>query len=407
MIDVTNSIHVAQDQLDQAITLAIEELSTSLAKATTTEGTLRDDYARQEEEQLRLRDLEVDYRILENQASVAKSNYIQILDRLNQATNYKNLENIPVHPLDRAVPPGAPFTPNPGHIVRTCAGLGLLIFVGVAIGLSFLDDRIKSAWDVETFIGVNLLGIIPELGSLKDEEKYSLILNGSNTTGAESFLSVYSSVKIRSRLDFPKSILITSTIPGEGKTLVSCNLASAFARHGKRTLLIDCDLRRPMLHRHFKQENKSGIIPWFENGANLDDDLLHNPHLGIVQIADNFFLLCSGGRSKSPTEILENSRFGQLAESLKKQFDLVIVDSPPLGAVTDSLLIAEHTDEIIYVCRFNRTNRKHIKLYIRSLSDSKNEILGIVLNGLSPRRIEYYSNYRYYRSYKKYYGTQG
>jgi Mrp family chromosome partitioning ATPase len=83
------------------------------------------------------------------------------------------------------------------------------------------------------------------------------------------------------------------------------------------------------------------------------------------------------------------------------------VDSPPLGAVTDSLLIAEHTDEIIYVCRFNRTNRKHIKLYIRSLSDSKNEILGIVLNGLSPRRIEYYSNYRYYRSYKKYYGTQG
>jgi Mrp family chromosome partitioning ATPase len=161
-----------------------------------------------------------------------------------------------------------------------------------------------------------------------------------------------------------------------------------------------------MLHRHFKQENKLGLIPWFENGANLDDDLTQNPHLGIVQIAEDFFLLCSGGRSKSPTEVLENPAFGQLIDRLKKQFELVIVDSPPLGAVTDSLLIAEHTDEIIYVCRFNRTNRKHIKLYIRSLYNSKNEILGIVLNGLSPRRIEYYSNYRYYRSYKKYYGTQ-
>ncbi|HWZ94713.1 MAG TPA: polysaccharide biosynthesis tyrosine autokinase [Opitutaceae bacterium] len=407
MIDVNNAIHVAQDQLNQALDLAIQELETSLAKARTTESTLRDNYAKQEQEQLRLRDLSVKYRILENQASAAKNNYTQILDRLNQATNYKNLENIPVHLLDKAVPPiGAPFTPNPSQIFRFCTGLGFVIFIGVAVGLSFIDDRIKSSWDVESFIGVNLLGIIPELGDTKDEEKYSLVLNGSTTTGAESFLGVYSSVKILSKLDFPKSILVTSTIPGEGKTLVSCNLASAFARHGKRTLLIDCDLRRPMLHRHFKQENKLGLLPWYENGASLDDDITSNPHLGIVQIAEDFFLLCSGGRSKTPTEVLENPAFGQLIDRLKRQFELVVVDSPPLGAVTDSLLIAEHTDEIIYVCRFNRTNRKHIKLYIRSLQNSKNEILGIVLNGLSPRRIAYYSNYRYYRSYKKYYGAQ-
>jgi succinoglycan biosynthesis transport protein ExoP len=407
MIDIANDIQVAQDQLAQAISLAIEELQTSLDKARTTEATLQEDYSKQEQEQLRLRDLEVEYRILENQSSVAKSDYTQILDRLNQATNYKDLENIPVHPLDRAGPPGAPFMPNLGQIFRTCAGLGVLIFIGVAIGLSFLDDRIKSAWDVETFIGVSLLGIIPELSNLTAEEKYSLILNNTTTTGTEAFLGIYSSVKVHSKLDFPKSILITSTIPGEGKTLVSCNLASAFARHGKRTLLIDCDLRRPMLHRHFNQENKLGLIPWFENGANLfEGDILANPDLGIIQISEGFHLLCSGGRSKSPTEILENPIFGQLIGYLKTQFDLVIVDSPPLGAVTDSLLIAEHIDETIYVCRFNRTNRKHIKLYIRHLRESKTEILGVVLNGLSPRRIEYYSNYRYYRSYKKYYGTQ-
>ncbi len=91
---------------------------------------------------------------------------------------------------------------------------------------------------------------------------------------------------------------------------------------------------------------------------------------------------------------------------MKKQFDLVVIDSPPMGAVTDAMLIAERADEIVYVCRFNRAYRKHIRLYIRALREAKNEILGIVLNGLSPRRIEYYSNYRYYRSYKKYYGAQ-
>jgi len=161
-----------------------------------------------------------------------------------------------------------------------------------------------------------------------------------------------------------------------------------------------------MLHRHFGHENKTGLIQWFEGGASVEGDLTTHPGLGIIKIEENLSLLCSGGRSKSPTEILENPAFGQLLQRLKRNFDLVVVDSPPLGAVTDSLLIAERTDEVIYVCRFNRAYRKHIKLYIRSLRNAKNEILGIVLNGLSPRRIEYYSNYRYYRSYKKYYGSQ-
>ena len=93
-------------------------------------------------------------------------------------------------------------------------------------------------------------------------------------------------------------------------------------------------------------------------------------------------------------------------DAAEEVFDLIMVDSPPMGAVTDALLISERTDEVIYVCRFNRAYRKHIRLYIKQLREGKNELLGIVLNGLSPRRIEYYSNYRYYRSYKKYYGSQ-
>ena len=161
-----------------------------------------------------------------------------------------------------------------------------------------------------------------------------------------------------------------------------------------------------MLHRHFKQKNDAGLIAWFEAGADLEGDLTRNLQLGIMTVGENFSLLTSGGRSKTPTELLENPVFGQLLERLKKSYDLIVVDSPPMGAVTDALLIAERTDEVVYVCRFNRAYRKHIKLYIKQLKTGKNDVLGIVLNGLSPRRIEYYSNYRYYRSYKKYYGAQ-
>ncbi|MBS0633064.1 MAG: polysaccharide biosynthesis tyrosine autokinase [Verrucomicrobia bacterium] len=406
MVDVANNIAVVQEQLDRAISLAIADLSARLNEARQSEKSLLVEFEKAQKESLELSDLSVEFKSLENQAQVAKTNYLQILDRLQQLTTTRSLEKIPLHPLDSAVPAGAPYQPNMQSIIRTCVGVGVLVFIGVAVGLSFIDDRIKSAWDVESFIGANLLGIIPDLSAIKDDEKYTLLLQNKQAPGVEAFLSVYSSVKIHSKLDFPKSILVTSTIPGEGKTLISCNLAGSFARHGRKTLLIDCDLRRPMLHRHYKQQNTNGLISWFEAGAALDTDLATDPTLGIIKVGENLSLLCSGGRSKSPTELLENPVFGQLLEKLKREYELLVIDSPPLGAVTDSLLIAERTDEVIYVCRFNRAYRKHIQLYMKALRGGKNEVLGIVLNGLSPRRIEYYSNYRYYRSYKKYYGSQ-
>lgn len=406
MVELANSIDVVTAQITRNIEQSISDLRTQYEKLKDTEASYIKEYQAAEKDNLRLGDLSVDFKSLENQATVAKNNYVEILNRLNQVTTSKNLENIPVKPLDRALPSGAPYTPNMRNIMKTSVMLGIIVFALVAIGLSFLDDRVKSAWDIEGFIGAHLLGIIPELGDVPDTEKHSLVNSNRTSPGSEAFLSVYSAVKIQSKLDFPKAVLVTSTIPGEGKTMISCNLAASFARHGKKVLLMDCDMRRPMLHRHFKLTNEAGLIAWFEAGAKIPADPFTDAALGFTKVDENLYLLRSGGRSKSPTELLETAVFGQFIESMKQHFDLIVVDSPPMGAVTDSLLIAERTDEVIYVCRFNRAYRKHIRLYIKQLKESKNELLGIVLNGLSARRIEYYSNYRYYRSYKKYYGSQ-
>jgi capsular exopolysaccharide synthesis family protein len=407
MIEIAKTILLLSDQLNKAIALAIADLNASLDKARDSEQSLEREYTKQEKEQLRLDDLKVDYHSLADQAAVAKNAYSQVLDSLNKTTTSKGLDyRIPVSLLDRATPSFAPYSPNKARVIRTCLLVSLAVFFGVAFGLNVIDDRIKSAWDVESYIGVNLLGIIPNLSGVKDEDKHLLAIKAKATPGVEAFLSVYSAVKTQSKLDYPKIILVTSTIPGEGKTLISCNLAGSFARHGRNTLLVDCDMRRPMLHRHFKIQNDAGILAWVEAGASLEGDLLTNPKLGITRIADNLSLLRSGGRSRIPTELLENPLFGQLLEQIKRHFDLIVIDSPPVGAVSDSLLIAEHTDEIIFVCRFNRASRKHIRQFVRTLREGHNEFLGVVLNGLTPRRIEYYTNYRYYRSYKKYYGSQ-
>jgi capsular exopolysaccharide synthesis family protein len=406
MVEVGNNIAIAEEQLAEAIDLAIADIRTRLENVRSQEAALQREFEEHERDQMRLRNLAVEYRSLEDQANVEKNTYIQILDRLNQTTTIRSLESIPIRPLDPAFAPGAPYAPNMQQIIRNSVLVFLLVFLGVAFGLNLIDDRIKSSWDVESFIGTNLLGIVPDLGDVKDEEKHRLISGNQQAPGTESFLSIYSSVKIHSKLDFPKSILVTSTIPGEGKTLISSNLAASFARHGKRTLLVDCDLRRPMLHRHFSYENDQGLLKWHQEGGSLEGSMVQNQDLGIVPLAENLYLLRSGGRSKLPTELLESVGFGQLLDQLKREFELVVIDSPPLGAVTDSMLIANQADEVIYVCRFNRAFRKHIKLYVKALRNGKNDVLGIVLNGLSPRRIEYYSNYRYYRSYKKYYGAE-
>lgn len=406
MIDVANEIAVTEQQLTRSMELSVADLRTTHEKALSSEQTLQDEYNLAEDDQRRLRDLGTDYQSLSNQAQIARNNYVQITERLATVDIEKRTEDVPVRPLDRAGVPGAPFTPNIPGIIKSSVMIFFLVFIGVAVGLSFVDDRIKSAWDVEHFIGVNLLGIVPDLSSLKDEEKYSLVLENRQVPGTESFLSIYSAAKIHSKLDFPKSVLVTSTIPREGKTLISCNLAGGFARHGRKTLLVDCDLRRPMLHRHFKQENDKGLIAWYEAGAVVEGQMSTDLNLGILPIGENLSLLRSGGRSRVPTELLESAAFAQVLENLQKEYELIVVDTPPLGAVTDALLIAEQIDEVIYVCRFNRAYRKHIRQYVMALQNAKREMLGIVLNGLSPRRIEYYSNYRYYRSYKKYYGAE-
>lgn len=364
------------------------------------------DDAEQERERLRLSAIDDEFTALQTAALTAQKQYTEVLNRLNQAVTSRNLEKVPVSPLDPALPALAPFSPDPTSITRTAIIIGLAVFFGVTFVLSSIDDRIKSTWDVENSVGTTLLGIVPDLSALPDREKHRLILDNKNERVAESFLGVYSAVKTHSKLDFPKAVLVTSTIPGEGKTLVSCNLAGSFARHGKRTILVDCNLRSPALHQHFAQENTRGLLRWFDSGAEFHTPTLaENADLGIVSVGEKISLLRAGGHSKTPTELLESPAFAQLIDRLKHEYDLVVVDSPPLGTVTDSLLIAETTDEVVYVCRFNRALRKHIRLYIKALRQGKNEVLGIVLNGLGPRRIEYYSNYRNYRSYKKYYGT--
>lgn len=342
---------------------------------------------------------------LRAQAAARRSAYLGALGRLNEAIAAQSLQKDPIARIDAAAVPRSSLAPSPGAIFGASTFLFLLTYCGVALGLHAVDDRIKSAWDVESHLGSHLLGIVPDLSPLAPAQRPRLLLDGRDPPSAEALLGICSAVKINSRLDFPKTILVTSTLAGEGKSLVACNLAAAFARQGRRTLLVDGHLARPQLHALFSQQNHLGLVRWYERGADFTAGPGACPDLALVNLGANLALLRAGGLVANPGPLLESPLLGQLLEQLKREFDLIVIDGAPL-APAPARPALPRVDEVVYVCRFNRAPRRQIAAHLRALRAARVEVVGMVLNGLSPRRIQYYSHYRSYRSYKKYYGAQ-
>jgi len=404
-IAIAQTIATTRTQLAGAIDLAVAELQTALTKARETENNLTKEFAQQEKELLRLRELAVEYKGLESMAQVAKSSHAAVLARLNETTTGKALTKSPVSVVDLAKPPAAPAEPNPAEITRNAVFIALIVLLLVTIVLSHLDDRIKSTHDIEEILGETVLGLIPRMNQTSDKDRFQMVLSGKDPGRIEPFMNLHAAADLNSGLPFPRSLLVTSTIPGEGKTVVSANLAASFAAHGQKVLIIDCDLRRPMLHERFGQPNEAGLLKWYLTpAADHPGPLPENPLLGIRSIGPNLDIITSGGRSNHPTPLFESPRFAALIAELKGHYNLILIDTPPLGAVSDALYISKIVDELIYVCRFNCAQRRHIRTNLRALRTSRSKILGLVLNDISRRSLPYYSDYRYYASYEKYYG---
>jgi capsular exopolysaccharide synthesis family protein len=208
-------------------------------------------------------------------------------------------------------------------------------------------------------------------------------------------------------------MLITSAIPSEGKSLISANLAYCCANHGRKTVLVDFDLRRPGLHKICDLENNQGLVT-LVNKAATDPSKLHTAVIEtVVEIHPNLFILPSGGKTRAATEMLEQKSYDLVQDELRKEFDVVIIDSPPIGLFPDSLAIARKVDEVLFVTRFGKVSRKVAKSLIEDLVETGVNVLGVVLNDLPHKKTPgyYYSGYYgygyfRYKYYNKYYGKE-
>ncbi len=403
MQETMRSIEALEKQRDAQVWSAIVTLRDQRDKAIAEERQLNEQRAKAEKEALNLDQLGVEYNILRRAVDTHKTSYSQLLARLNDATISAQLRGVNLKISELATVPSVPFAPNPRKTLMIASVLGLAILLGYPFGAEMFFGRIRSASDVEYHLGTDLLGEIGAVRNVKEKDRAFLVRSEHDEAGAEQFRALYSQLSLTSKIDPPKTILVTSTVPGEGKSFIAANLAQCFVAHGRRTLIVDADFRRPTQHRNFGVDNKAGIIRWLEERGSLEGDVLTDPRLGILELAPGFFLLRAGGLSRKATELMGAGRLTELLSALQRRFDIVIVDTPPAGVFPDALAFGKICHELIYICRFNTVSRQAVRDVLQRMRQTELEMPGIVLNAMPSGMASgyYYKGYSYQRA--KYY----
>jgi succinoglycan biosynthesis transport protein ExoP len=347
--------------------------------------------------------ISVDYKFLEQEADTKRATYAKIVDRLNDASVASQMENVNIKTFDPAFIPSEPTSSPAVQTAVMAGGLGLGLLFFVPLGIGFLDGRVKTVAHVEGALGENLLGAVKDIKGLGESERAHAFRTLKDPALSESYRGIYSEIGIRSEQPFPKSIIVTSTIPGDGKSFTISNLAAVFAAHGRRTLLIDCDLRRPTLNKFFGIEDRTGWTQWMQS-AELDPSSLP----GRVTIAENLDVLPAGGAAKNPTELLDRIAKLGLLKRLGEIYDVVLVDTPPVGVFPDALLLCKQCHELVYVCRFSEDRIGAVRKAMKHLHETGITVLGMVMNKVPENRLraQGYNSYgshhaKYYRAYQK------
>jgi succinoglycan biosynthesis transport protein ExoP len=328
-----------------------------------------------------IQDLQSEMTSLQSLIDGWRGNYLELLNTLTGggSPNYLSI-------IEQAQLPYSPVSPNVKMNVLLAAAVGLVLAVSAAFVLEYLDDTIKSTDDLNTSLGLTVLGSVSRIkgGNYRDQ---LITTQGPYSPVSEAYRLVRTNVQYMAVDQPAKSIVVTSPNPGEGKSITTANLGVIMAQANLRTIIVDTDLRQPVLHKIFRVPNLEGVT-----------DLLRLPKLEIAdQLKDtgieNLKIVTSGPLPPNSAEILGSQRMAELAQRLKEMADVIIFDSSPILAVTDATVLSNRVDGVILVTQAKRTRRDAAKQAIKRLNQVGANILGGVLNQVSGRGDNYYASY--------------
>jgi succinoglycan biosynthesis transport protein ExoP len=399
------------DDLDRARKTLIESVQQEFNTARSHVELLQEALDKQKAEANDQAEKLVQYHILQHDAESNKLLYDGLLQKLKEATITVGLRSDNIRVVDPALTPGGPSRPQKARNILLAFLIGLVGGVGLALFREYLDNTVKSPDDIEALTGLPSLAVVPAMPGLNAHQGRLSRRAGEGNPAAgsagriellsyvqpksqisEAFRALRTSLLLSQAEHPPQVILVTSALPREGKTTAAVNLAVTLAQLGDRTLLMDSDLRKPGIRRalNLTLGKDVGLSSYLAGVSSLDEATIQHPTI------TNLSALTTGPVPPSPADLLSSHRMREAIAELRRRFKFIVIDSPPVMAATDAVILSALTDGVLLVVRSGETPKEAFTRTRDLLAAVKCRLLGVVLNAVDSSAPDYYYSYRYY-----------
>ena len=412
--EIRQKMDAIKQQIDKSRTALEQKLKAEYARAARDEKTLKGALEQAKSEAVEENQYAIQYTLLRQEADTARALYTQFLQKTSQANIQLNEQPSNARLIEPAEVPWQPLTPNRPLYILAAFLVSFTVCVGLAFGLERLNKNIKSVEDVARYVQLPAIGVIPEIKSqssrhlqarngkqrhlsdvsLLGPAKFNPVVSmDDRSLAAEAYRAVSTSVLLSAADNPPKTILVTSGLPGEGKTTTVINTAISLAQFGASVLIIDCDLRNPTAHKVFQLENGRGLSTYLSSDVAVDDLVCKLP------IA-NLHLLPAGPIPQNPVKLIISRKMKDLLSTLGERYDHILIDSPPLVGITDPIILSTLVDGVIVVVHGTKSTRERVRRTRHELTIVGANIFGVVLNNIN------FTDYQYYEPDYKYIGSK-
>jgi polysaccharide biosynthesis transport protein len=400
MINIRAELADLNKKIAEEVNSITRGMSNEVVAARTRETTLREQLqllqkttAQQDTDQVELRELE-------RQADSNRALYENFLNRFKQTTAQQDIQESDATVVSAASIPLLPSFPKKLTFIVLAFALSLICGLTLAFALEQLDNGFRSAEQIEQLAGVSCLGIVP--GLPMGRRPHDMVLQQPVSSYAEAIRSVRTALRFSNVDAPPKIIVVTSSVPEEGKSVFSVSLARSVARSGGRALLIDCDLRHPTLSGLVGEPKGADLVSLFGEGADISQ---------LIQVDDQSSLhyIPTRGGTANPQDLLGSQQMKNFLESMRARYDLIVLDAPPVLAVTDALVLSHAADAALFMIRWEKTPRQVALGALKLLQTQGRHLAGVVLTRVNVRKhAKYgYGDYGYYYGrYGDYYGKE-